>query len=122
MTLDSQIVFFINMLARVSHVRPPKVARGFQQPAERSCGMYSPDSRTIVITDTRQQEDLHETLLHEFQHYLDDLYGTELRGSLKGRHDSSFYGRLDRLRERVVGAAGSAGETRPQQPETARPQ
>lgn len=102
-------VAFVTRVAELENVRPPHVSRAVAQPAQRTCGLYSDASRTIRLVDLdRSVDDLIETLLHEFQHYLDDLYGTELRGSLRGRHDVSFYARLDRLRDRVARAAESA--------------
>lgn len=93
-----QAVAFVTAVARVMKVRPPHVSRAIEQPASNICGLYHEASRTIRVIELEDPEQLANTLLHEFQHYLDDLYGRELGGALRGTHDASFYRRLDRLK------------------------
>lgn len=96
-----QSITFVNAIAGVMRVRPPAVVLGPETDGG-ACGLYAPETQTITVVDMEDPGRLVETLLHEFQHHLDELYGRQLGGALRGRHDRGFYARLDRLREIVV--------------------
>ena len=100
-----QAVRFVNAIADMMRVRPPSVALGVDT-AGGACGLYSPESQTITIVEMEDPARLAETLVHEFQHHLDELYGRQLGGALRGAHDRGFYRRLDGLRERVARELG----------------
>lgn len=92
-----QAVQVVRMLAAMEGVRPPLVAHRTSDGVV--AAEYHEDSQTIMLVHGVATG---ETVVHEFQHYLDDLRGQPLEGALRGMHDRSFYTRLRDLRERFT--------------------
>ena len=110
-----EAVQVVRMLAAMEGVRIPLVAH---RPSDGVVAAeYSEASQTITLVHGAATG---ETVLHEFQHYLDDLHGQPLEGATRGVHDRSFYTRLKRLEERFTAyleVTGGAPGTPPGAPE-----
>lgn len=92
-----EAVRVVRLLADMTGVRTPLVAH---RPSDGVVAAeYSEDSQTIMLVHGAATA---ETVLHEFQHYLDDLHGQPLEGATRGVHDRSFYTRLKDLRARFT--------------------
>jgi hypothetical protein len=105
-----EAVLFVDYIAGMLGIAPPRVASKTPDGIVRSD--YSEDSRTIALVGGSAPV---EAVLHEFQHYLDDLHGQPLEGALRGTHDGSFYTRLHDLEDFVKARAAE----RASGPETA---
>lgn len=92
-----EAILMVRLVSDIEGVIPPRVASRIWDGV--TVADYAPESRTIALVEGRATPD---TILHEFQHYLDDLHGQPLEGATRGVHDRSFYTRLDDLKARVA--------------------
>jgi hypothetical protein len=97
-----EAVLFVDLVAGMLGVAPPRVSS--KTPDGIVSSDYAEESRTIALVGGSAPV---EAVLHEFQHYLDDLHGQPLEGALRGTHDGSFYTRLHALEDFVKAQAAN---------------
>lgn len=81
-------------IAEVVGVKPPMVAAGQARHDRRVAGWYAPSSRVITLARDDPDE-VAAIVVHEFQHYLDDLRGMHAGGRVV--HSTAFQARLEDL-------------------------